>query len=359
MRGEHRARRVPFIALSLVLLCAALASQDISATTASERDYSGMRLQIDNDLFAAGGKRDRDYTGGLAVTLSGRAAQRSPVSLDPVVAALDRTFTPEDDRSQVFHARQVGLMVFTPNDIVQTRAQPEDRPYASLLFIANGRLRVAPDNRSAWFSSFSIGALGLSVSEQLHGAVHDVVGSERPRGYSNQISAGGEPTARYTLAKQQLWMSAPSSRLDVKTTVQGSVGYLTETSVSISLRAGRFSTPWWSFNPELTDYLPAPAPIVEESGARSRTSDFFFFAGARVKARAYNAFLQGQFRDSEVRLRSTKVEPLVAEAWMGVTSQVFGNTQMSYTLNFQTSEIRHGQGARDVLWGAVQISHRF
>jgi hypothetical protein len=247
-------------------------------------------------------------------------------------------------------------MVFTPSDTLQARAQPEDRPYASLFFIANGRLRVASDNRAAWFSSFSIGALGLPVSEQLHGAVHEVVGSARPRGYSHQISAGGEPTARYTLARQRLWMSAPSSTLDVKTTLQASAGYLTETSAAISVRIGRFSTPWWSFNPELTDYIPAPTPLIE--GDRS-AADFFFFAGARIKARAYNVFLQGQFRHSDVRLKSTEVEPLVAEAWMGVTSQVFGKTQMSYTLNFQSAEIRHGQAARDGLWGAVQISHRF
>jgi len=354
MRGTHRAQRVSFIALGLALLSTLLVSKDIHAN-APERDYSGVRVQIDNDLFA-GSVRDRDYTGGLAVSLSGRSAQRSPVSLDPVLSALDSAFTEDDTSSLVLHARQAGVMVFTPNDTLQARAQPEERPYASLLFIANGRLRVASDNRSAWFSSFSIGALGLSVSEQLHGAVHDVVGSERPRGYSHQISAGGEPTARYTLARQKLWMSAPSSTLDVKTTVQASVGYLTETSASISLRIGRFSTPWWSFNPELTDYLPAPTPMVE--GARSR-SDLFFFAGARIKARAYNVFLQGQFRHSDVRLSANEVEPLVAEAWMGVTSQVLGQTQMSYTLNFQTAEIRHGQAARDVLWGAVQISHRF
>ena len=105
--------------------------------------------------------------------------------------------------------------------------------------------------------------------------------------------------------------------MDVKTTVQGSVGFLTETSASISLRAGRFNSPWWGFAPELTDYMAAPVPTESYRGGR----ELYVFAGARIKARAYNAFLQGQFRDSEVRY-SYEVEPLLAEAWIGVVTQV-------------------------------------
>jgi hypothetical protein len=341
----------------MVLLATTWVSNVWAGTQSAEREYTGFRLQLDNDLFARGGARDRDYTGGLAVTLSGRSAQDSLLSLDPALLALDKLFT-ADNQDDVIerHARQLGVMVFTPKDTLLKRAQPEDRPYASLVFVANGRLRVAPDRTSAWFSSFSVGALGLPVAERLHGAVHDIVGSPAPRGYDHQISAGGEPTARYTLARQKLWVSAPTSTLDVKTTVQASVGFLTETSAAISIRVGRFSTPWWSFNPELTDYLAAPAPVAEGNPSRS---DLFFFAGARIKARAYNAFLQGQFRHSDVRYSANEVEPLVAEAWFGVTSQVIGQTQLSYTINYQTAEVRHGQAARDYLWGAVQISHRF
>ena len=354
MRGQ-RARCVPSIALGAALLAATWASS-VWAESA-EREYTGIRVQLDNDLFARGGARDRDYTGGLALTLSGSSAKDSLLSLDPALTALDKLFTPDTQGDVIErHARQLGVMVFTPKDTTLTRAQPEDRPYASLVFVANGRLRVAPDRTSAWFSSFTVGALGLPVAENIHGAVHDIVGSPTPSGYAHQVSAGGEPTARYTVARQNLWASAPTSTLDVKTTVQASVGFLTETSASISIRAGRFSTPWWSFNPELTDYLAAPAPVAEGNPNRP---DLFFFAGARIKARAYNAFLQGQFRHSDVRYSVNEVEPIVAEAWMGFTTQVIGHTQLSYTLNYQTAEVRDGQASRDYLWGAVQLSHRF
>jgi hypothetical protein len=85
----------------------------------------------------------------------------------------------------------------------------------------------------------------------------------------------------------------------------------------------------------------------------------YFFVGARVKARAYNAFLQGQFRDSVVEYSYSELEPVLAEAWMGFVTQLMNQTQISYSINYQTAEIRDGAAARDALWGAVQLTHTF
>lgn len=312
-----------------------------------------VRVQIDNDLFA-GDNKDRDYTGGMSITLSGERARDGLLSLDPLLRRLDNLSDDGQD-ADVYYARQIGLLAFTPGNTLVTEVQPDDRPYASLLFLSNGRVRVDADDRGVWTSSLTIGVLGLSVSERLHSAVHELVGSESPRGYDHQISAGGEPTARYTLARQKLWIADPSGHVDVKTTVQGSVGFLTETSASISVRAGNFNSPWWGFAPELTDYMSAPVPTESYRGGR----ELYVFAGARIKARAYNAFLQGQFRDSEVRYSSDEVEPLLAEAWIGVVTQILDQTQLSYALHYQTAELRNGPAARDSLWGAVQLTHAF
>jgi hypothetical protein len=319
----------------------------------AEPAIGGVRLQIDNDLFA-GGQRDRDYTGGLAVTFSGTDARDRYLSLDPVLEAIDAVTSPAPTAS-THHARQLGMIVFTPRDVLASEAIQNDRPYASLLFTTNARVRVAPDNRSAWSSSVTIGAMGLSLTEAAHDTVHSIVGSEAPQGYDHQVSAGGEPTARYTLARHYLMVADPTGMVDVKATVQGSVGYLTETSAAITMRFGRVATPWWSFAPELTDYIAAPMPV----DARGSAPEMYVFAGVRVKARAYNALLQGQFRHSDVRYSSDEVEPLLAEAWLGFVTQLFEQTQVSYTLNYQTAEIRHGPASRDYFWGAVQLSHAF
>jgi len=331
------------------------ASSVVAAPSAADsHEGKGLRVQVDNDLFAAGGAHDRDYTGGVAVTISGDAAREGSLSLDSLLQRIDGLLIPHES-GDVHAARQWGLIAFTPADIESSQPVYDDRPYASLLFTSNGSVSVDSDGRGAWSSSLTIGMLGLAAAGELHSAVHELAGSEPVNGYDNQISAGGEPTARYTLARHRLWIANPSSTLDVKTTLQGSVGYLTEMSAAISLRVGHFNTPWWSFAPELTDYIGAPIPVAQSGGR----PEMYFFTGARVKARAYNAFLQGQFRDSAVEYSYSQTEPLIAEVWLGFVTEIFDQTQVSYTLNYQTAELREGKAARDSLWGSVQVSHSF
>ena len=349
VRVKHSAKHI-WVAIAASLITSTVVANDANADFESE--VSGVRLQIDNDLFA-GGQRDRDYTGGFALTLSGTDARDGFLSLDPLLSKLDE-LTPGVDAARTRHARQVGMVVFTPRDVLSTEAIQNDRPYASMLFTTNARVRVDSE-RTAWSSSLTFGALGLAATETIHDAVHALVGSENPKGYDHQVSSGGEPTARYTLARHYLLVADPSGMIDVKATVQGSVGYLTETSAAVTMRFGRFDTPWWGFAPELTDYIAAPVPV----DSRSARAEMYMYAGVRVKARAYNAFLQGQFRQSDVRYSFDEVEPVLAEAWIGFVTQLFGQTQVSYTLNYQTAEIRKGPAARDYFWGAVQLSHAF
>jgi hypothetical protein len=96
---------------------------------------------------------------------------------------------------------------------------------------------------------------------------------------------------------------------------------------------------------------------VPVSGSGPR--ELYFFVGGRVKARAYNAFLQGQFRDSAVRYAADEIQNLLLDLWIGMTMQLFEQTQLSYTLNYQSAELRTGQAKRDALWGSVQVAHTF
>lgn len=356
MRSYRESVRIAGPAAMVFLAVALLWAQPqrAAAEVSGEPDISGVRVQVDNDLFAARNS-DRDYTGGFGVTVSGLAASDNVLSLDALLSRIDDLLGVSKPGATVRHAQQIGLLAFTPTDIGTFRAQQDDRPYASLFLIANGRVQVEPNNRVAWASTLSVGALGLQASQDIQNAVHEVVGSPQANGYDHQISAGGEPTARYTLARHQLVVANPSSTLDIKTTVQGSIGYLTETSAAVSMRIGRFSSPWWSSAPEQTDYLGAPLPVEISRSA----PELYVLTGARVKARAYNAFLQGQFRHSDVRYSAAELEPVLVEAWIGVVTQLGGQTQASYLLNYQSSEVRHGPAARDAVWGAVQLVHSF
>jgi hypothetical protein len=102
--------------------------------------------------------------------------------------------------ASVRHARQIGLIAFTPSNIITDEAQQADRPYASLLFASNGRVRVDADDRGAWTSSLTV---GFPRSACLHSCTTSCMrrGFGEAAGYDHQISAGGEPTARYMLAR--------------------------------------------------------------------------------------------------------------------------------------------------------------
>ena len=71
-------------ALAGVLSTTAVKANELTLAEV-EPEVSGVRLQIVNDLFA-GGERDRDYTGGMSITLSVTAARNVLLSLDPLLA---------------------------------------------------------------------------------------------------------------------------------------------------------------------------------------------------------------------------------------------------------------------------------
>ncbi|HEY4646700.1 MAG TPA: lipid A deacylase LpxR family protein [Steroidobacteraceae bacterium] len=333
-----------------------------SAEQPAIEDARGWSLAIDNDLFAPA-QSDRDYTGGLGVTVSGAQTAEYWWSLDPLLRRLDSLVFTRDaewSESRLHQGVQVGLMSFTPQDLAADEVRFEDRPYASLLFVSAARQYLAPDARSVRYSDLTFGILGLSLTSNLHAAIHKAVGSDAPRGYGHQIASGGEPTARYAIGGSTLrgrrLMLGPGL-LETQTTWELSAGYLTEASYAVSARLGAINSPWWTFNPERVDYIVQPAPIARTDGRG--LSEVYVWAGAKVRLRAYNAFLQGQFRDSDHVFASDEINHVIGEIWFGVTGQFAGGTQMSYAVRVQTSEVRDGLGRRDPVWAGVTISRGF
>lgn len=322
--------------------------------------YGGWSLAVDNDLFGPASS-DRDYTGGVALTVSGPNTGRSWWSLDPALRQLDRALlgrNPEFGRATIHHSAQVGLISFTPQDIADDEVIADDRPYASLIYVTTARQYVDRDERRARQSALTLGVLGLGVTSDIHDAIHEAVGSETPRGYTHQISDGGEPTLRYVLSESKLRgqrIALGSRLLETKTTAEMSLGFLTEASYAVSTRLGAIDSPWWSFNPERVDYIAQPSAVPRARGA----SEFYFWAGAKLRLRAYNAFLQGQFRDSPHSFASDELEHVIGEAWVGFTGELGNGTTMSYSVRYQTAELTRGVGRRDPVWAGVTITHSF
>ena len=218
---------------------------------------------------------------------------------------------------------------------------------ASLVYTSSSHERYDAANEVSWTSTLTVGFMGFSIVGDIQRSIYANINSDRPRGWQNQISDGAELTARYNLARQQPMYQSSDTGLEFKSTLQGSVGYITEASWSLSLRAGTIQSPWVSFNPELTSY--GEKSISSDLG---RVAEHNFWTGIAVKARAYNVFLQGQFRNSLVSYDSDELNHGIVEAWVGYSVGLSRGYSITYSIRGHTSELKRGIGNRNVVWAA-------
>ncbi len=346
-----------FRCLCLALL--SLFSLLVFANPASEESYnSGWRINADNDLLTAQ-TTDRDYTGGLAFTLSGKRAQQYPVSIDSWRAAVDRVINfsslYQSSEHMLFHSQQYGMTLFTPDDIDSIAPVYDDRPYASLFFISNTEFTVVPEKNTAYVSRLTIGLLGLDLAEDVQQALHGITNSDVPNGWQHQVSSGGEPTAMITYAIQNNIYSSENHQLKME--YEGNLGFITDVNAGLSWRWGRISSPWWAFNPYQSKYIQQSMPVFASNNV-AKKNEFYLWAGARLNLRIYNALLQGQFRDSEVTISSDDLERLVAEYWFGVTREFAKKYYASIFVRGHTDEFE-GPNARDAAWVGLVFSRAY
>ena len=314
-----------------------------------KRVNTSWAIAFDNDVLVPG-NRDRDYTYGLNLTYSGASAVDAPISLKTPLAHIDSMLGVDKlaANSRDNYSVEVGLYGFTPDNIERENINQSDRPYASLVYLSSSHEQIDLENNVAWSSTLTVGALGLGWVGNLQNAAHRETAGKTARGWNHQISDGGELTGRYVLARQH-YIESFSDSVEVKSTVQASVGYLTETSWGMSFRTGKIISPWASFNPDLTSY----GEKSTYSNNTGTANEHYFWSGFTLKARFYNAFLQGQFRDSDFSYSYSGLRPLVAEAWAGYTYAFKRGFRLSYVLRAQSSEIKRGDGDRNVVWGGL------
>ncbi len=324
--------------------------------TQQKKGGSGWAFYFDNDLFASTG-RDRDYTGGVSFTLSGPQAATYTLSVDPVLGAVNGWLGVGNSGDKILNSFEFGLTAFTPENIDLAVPLFDDRPYAGLIYISNTRQNVNYKNRSSVISSLTIGVLGLNIPGEFQNKLHKIFDATQAQGWGNQISDGGELTFRYSLSKQYVrWAdySAPGYNYEIKTARNVNVGYLTDLTWSVSGRFGKIRTPWSSFNPQNAAYAEKGLPLADLNNQPK--NEFYFWAGLSVHLRAYNALIQGQFRDSAVTYDRDELNHVVGELWVGVTSELDSGLRLSYFLRGQSSEIKSGPGSRKPVWGGIIVS---
>ena len=359
----HCGRKVRRHRASAAVVALAVAAGAVAAACAEAaepkpaddvRAARGWTFNIDNDLFAFGAN-DRDYTAGLSVAFPGKAKGLAR-ALDWIDA---RTGRRNDDRPIRSDSFAAGLLLFTPNELEAAEPLPDDRPFATLTYLASSKL-VRESPRTAYQSSLTVGFLGLPLVEQLHRGTHDLLGLREPRGYPHQISDGGEPTFRYSRSRLRLLSDGlfEGRPYDLRLRTTASFGYLTEANAEVALRWGDLAIPWWSSEPPAAEYAGHPFAVAAAAAPAERVR-FEVSAGLTLRARLYNGFLQGQVRASDVTYSSSELNHLLLEAWLGLTTVLKSGLSVSYTVRHQTEEIRVGRGERELTWASIGVAQRF
>ena len=318
----------------------------------NELTTQGWSFSFDNDILVPS-SRDQDYTYGVSLSTSGEGVRDGFALLHGPLEGLNQVLLHEDTKANT-HGIEFGIYGFTPEDLSVATPNHDDRPYASLVYVSASQELPTQQQNVVWRSALTVGVLGLDLAGQLQNEVHRFIDSQLAEGWEHQISDGGELTARYTLARQTLWQVS-NPRLEFKTSMMGSVGYITEVGYGASIRFGRIASRWQSYNPELTQYREQ----ASQAAAGKCQHESYFLAGMAVKLRAYNAFLQGQFRNSEVTYSSDELNHGILEAWLGYSHGFSGGYRLSYVLRGHSSEVKEGAGDRNVMWGGVTVAQHF
>jgi hypothetical protein len=91
----------------------------------------------------------------------------------------------------------LGSTNFTPDNLLDPAPIPNDRPYASLLYLGVGYQKVLTP-RSAIETELQLGILGTNVGRWVQTKIHERCCPDKiPMGWDNQIGDGGSPTFLY------------------------------------------------------------------------------------------------------------------------------------------------------------------
>lgn len=334
-------------------------------------------ITFENDLLFT----DRNYTSAVLLSHSctvsaSNSKHRAPAPDHPWIAQLrswnnkwlTRVFGVSEPDNRVY-SHHAGLSLYTPNSLNSPRPGKEDgRPYASIFIYGDSVLHA--NHSFAIKMETQIGLLGIPLGGAIQDAVHDVIGGDDPRGWSTEISRGGEPVLGFALQGKSLLCESDGNGscvggwYDATAGLAGSLGYFTSMRAGFSGRIGKIDSPFWgNYGPiRENSALPQPfyfSPLLDNAdgqGASPRSLDeIYLFGNTGVELVLYSAVLQGQFRKNHYEVKSSDMERAVPYASVGGVMR-FGSFLLSLSHSIRGPEIQDGKSHR---WTGVSVGYPF
>jgi hypothetical protein len=305
------------------------------ADSESERDGLWV-AEYENDLFAGA---DRYYTSGIRLSRVGET--RTPPSWLESVA---RRFPGFEQAETLPYSLSISHNIFTPADIENPELPPDDRLYAGWLNVEFKTGTLQP--KGADRVRVGLGIAGPAAGgKQLQKAIHRLIDTRRPVGWSEQLE--NEPTILLGYDRIRRINPIPTPmgrRFDASY-----FGGVTVGNAYTHASAGGFMR--WGDNLQSDYGPPRITPAVSGSAFfRPGGRTWYFFVGTEGRAVARDLFIEG---NSFGGRDGVDAKRLVGEIFGGFVFSE-GPFRVTYTHVWRTREFEGQAAAQD--YGALSLS---
>jgi len=338
------------------------------AATAPTLPAVRLTLYWENDTGFAKpfGSQDRHYTAGAGAAL----ALRAP-AIDTFLRTLPSFFNEFNGPDTRTALGIVGaLTIFTPEDIGNSNAIPDDRPYAGWTYagfffqrahpgtdpkhaqLYNLAPLLSPSSYAAYESlELDLGLVGpSSLAQNAQEMIHHAYDFIDPRGWNNQIN--DEP--EFSLKYNRRWRS-PTLLLTDFGLMADAIPELGITAGSLiddvhagaTFRIGEYFPR--DFGP---GELSNPADFTSTSSDFTRPCSFYFFGRPCARLVAHNTLLQGDNFSSRDPV-TVNPEPAVFSVQAGLVVRLFNCLELAYMTTWESPEFDR-QHAWDS-WSSLQL----
>lgn len=166
----------------LITFLLAMAVNHVFASEIDKHKYA-WNLTFENDLFFGS---DRFYTNGVQLEVS-RLWKTGEYVVGPVLGALCSKLGC-GGQSLLTSSHKVGQLMYTPEDISNPNPQPQDRPWAGMLYYAQDYDFLSSDKKMLTTFTGQVGIVGpYSYVEETQKYIHETFHATIPQGWDNQI----------------------------------------------------------------------------------------------------------------------------------------------------------------------------
>jgi lipid A 3-O-deacylase len=341
--AQFHTHRTPRPAAALVLAALAFGLERDAQAETPKRDGGGFSLVVENDLFSSTAK-DRNYTSGL------KAGYLTPAGQEPRWARAFADLLPGyKARLDTRFEFEIGQTMFTPRDLTLAVPDPNDRPYAGLLYGSVGLISRTEENilNQAQLVIGVVGPASQAGASQrwLHRQIPAAV---QPAGWTSEIpnQFAGELRLQRT-HRLPLVGNARGAQIDILPHYGASLGNLsTGLSFGVGARAG-WNLPVDFGPPRVSPSLPGSGYAITDSNL-----GWYVFGGLEGRYVAHNLVLDER---SALGARVSRM-PFTADGQFGMATYI-GDARIAYTQVWRSREFQ-SQISDYSEFGAISVSLR-